>query len=164
MDLLKLVRSMLVGLVLLTLVSSAAMAGNTANQTVTFEVQAINEVAVSGNPAALIVNSATAGSEPVLVSDASTTYDITTNGTNKKITAAINTNMPANVTLTAALAAPTGGTSAGDTTLSTVAANVVTAITQKAETAKTITYKLSATVAAGVVVSDTKTVTLTLTD
>ena len=66
--------------------------------------------------------------------------------------------------LKANLAAPTGGTSAGDVTLSNVAADVVTAITKRAETAKTITYTLSATVAAGVVASAQKTVTLTLTD
>jgi len=149
---------------LLALIGPAALASNTANQTVTFQVSAINEVSVSGNPATLTVSAATAGSEPTEVTDTSTTYNITTNGTNKKLTGAIDTAMPSNVTLKANLAAPTGGTSAGDVSLSATAQNLVTGITQKAESAKAIAYKLGATVAAGVVSSATRTVTLTVTD
>jgi hypothetical protein len=141
-----------------------AVAGSSDSQTVSYEVQAINEIVVSGDPGALAVSTATAGSQPDEVSDASTTYDITTNGTNKKITAVLNTAMPANVTLKVALVAPTGGSSEGDVTLSNVAADVVTGITQKAEGSKTITYKLSALVTAGIVASATKTVTLTIAD
>jgi hypothetical protein len=146
------------------LVTSPAWSGSSATQTVTFEVQAINEITASGNPGALTISTATAGSQPDDATDATTTYNITTNGTTKKITGAVDVNMPANVTLKANLTAPTGGTSAGATTLTTVAADLVTGITQKAETAKTITYTLSATVAAGVVASDTRTVTLTVAD
>jgi hypothetical protein len=141
--------------------SGIAMAGATANQTVTYEIQAINELSASGNPAALIVNAAVAGSAPTLVSDATSTYAITTNQT-RKITGALDTAMPAGVTLTVALAAPTGGTSSGDVTLSDTAADLVTGIATLNESGKTITYKLSATSAAGVVASATKTVTLTI--
>jgi len=149
---------------LLALVGSAALAANTANQTVTFQVSAINEISVSGNPGALTVSTATAGAEPDQVTDASTTYNLTTNGNNKKITGALDTAMPADVTLKVNLAAPTGGTSAGDVTLSATAQNLVTGISKKAEGTKGITYKLSATVAAGVVSQATRTVTLTVTD
>jgi len=146
------------------LFSTAVHGADSDTQTVTYEVQAINEIAVSGDPGALIVSTATAGSEPDEVTDATTTYDITTNGTGKKITGAIDTAMPANTTLKINLAAPTGGTSAGDVALTVVAADLVTGITTLAETAKTITYKFSATVAAGVVASASKTVTLTIAD
>ncbi|MBI1922902.1 hypothetical protein HYR99_01495 [Candidatus Poribacteria bacterium] len=145
-------------------VSVLAMAANTATQTVTFEVQAINEISVSGNPGALTVSVATAGSEPTDATNSTTTYNITSNGTGKKITGAINTAMPSGTSLKVSLAAPTGATSAGTVTLSITAANLVTGITQKAESSKTITYTLSATVSAGVVASASKTVTLTLTD
>ena len=66
-------------------------------------------------------------------------------------------------TLQVNLGAPTGGSSSGDVTLSTTAADLVTGITQRAESGLTVSYTLSATVAAGVVASDTRTVTLTLT-
>ena len=143
--------------------SGMAMAASAATQTVTYEVQAINAIAVSGSPATLTVSAATAGSSPTQVSDATTSYGITTNESSRKITAAINTNMPAGITLTIDLVAPTGGTSAGDVSLSTVAADAVTGISTLAESSKMITYKLSATIAAGVVASASKTVTLTIT-
>jgi hypothetical protein len=148
---------------LLVLACGLTFAANTAQQTVTFEVQAIDEMSVSGNPGALTVSTATAGSEPDDATDNSTTYAVTTNGTNKKITGAINSAMPANTTLQVNLTAPTGGSSAGAVTLTTTAADLVTGITQQAESGLTVTYTLSATVSAGVVASDTRTVTLTLT-
>lgn len=142
-------------------VSGLAMAASTADQTVTYAVSAISEISVSSNPGALTVSAATAGSAPTLVSDASTTYNYTSNQT-RKITAALNTDMPEGLTLTVALATPGTGTSAGDVTLSNVAADVVTGITAVNGSSKTITYKLSATSAAGVVTSANKTVTLSI--
>lgn len=141
-----------------------AVAANTAQQTVTFQVDAIDEVSVSGNPANLVVNTATAGSQPDDDTDNSTSWAVTTNGTNKKMTGGINANMPANVTLEINLVAPTGGSSSGDMSLSTTAADLVTSIPPVAESGLTITYTLSATIAAGIVAQDTRTVTLTLTD
>jgi hypothetical protein len=143
--------------------SGIALASDTATQTVTYEVAAINELSVSAATAALTVSTATAGSAPDAVSDATTTYAITTNETGRKITGAIDTAMPAGVTLTANLAAPTGGTSAGAVTLTATAADLVTGIATLNESAKIITYGLSATSAAGVVPSASKVVTLTIT-
>jgi hypothetical protein len=139
-----------------------AMAAETANQTVTYQVEAINELSVSGNPGALTVNAAVAGSAPTAVSDATSSYAITTNETARKITGAIDTAMPAGVTLTANLAAPAGGSSAGAVALTSTAADLVTGISTLHETAKSITYGLSVTSAAGVVPSATKTVTFTI--
>ena len=147
-------------------VSGKTMAAGTANQTVQFQVTAIDEISVSGDPGALAVTNAAAGSEPTQVSDATTTYNITTNGTSRKITGQITSGgaMPANTTLQLNLAAPTGGTSQGDVTLlDSAASDLVTGISQKAESNLTITYKFGATVAAGVVSSSSRTVTLTLT-
>ena len=165
-DSLKKVMIALVSIVLLLIMAHVSSAANTATQTITFEVTAINEMAVSGNPAAMIINSATAGSAPAAVTDSSTTYDITTNETAKKITGQITTGgiMPSGVTLEANLTAPTGGTSAGYTNLSTTAADLVTSIATLAESTNTIEYRLSATIGAGVVASNTRVVTLTLSD
>lgn len=141
-----------------------AMAANTANQTVNYEVTAIDEISVSGNPGALQVNTATAGSEPTDATDATTSWAVTTNGSGKKMIGSINTVMPPNTTLYVNLTAPAGGTSLGDVTLSTGDADLVTGISTVAESGLTITYTLSATIAAGVIPAAQKTVTLTLTD
>ena len=132
--------------------------------TVTYEITAINALDVSGNPGNLTVSTATAGAQPDAVTDATTTYAITTNGTDKKITAALDTGMPHDTTLTVTLAAPSVGSSAGAVVLSTEAADVVTGITEVVDSGKTITYELDATVAAGIVGSGSKTVTFTITD
>ena len=145
------------------LVSVAFSAGN-GNQAVTFSVSAINEISVSGNPGPLVVSSATPGSQPNEAIDNSTTYSISSNGTNMKITGAIDTAMPSGVTLKIRLAAPTGGSSAGDVPLGISPSDLISGATKIAETGKMITYKLNATVAAGVVVSANKTVTLTITN
>jgi hypothetical protein len=132
------------------------------SQSVTFSVQPINQMAVSGNPGALTINAATVGSGLNSVTDASTTWGITTNQTGTKVTAAIEEAMPAGVTLQVQLAAPAGASSAGSVALGTVASDVVTGITKLDETGKTITYTLSATAAAGVVASASRTVTYTV--
>jgi len=153
-----LVGSMAMGMVGVPL---SVLASNTANQTVTYEVQAINEIAVSGNPDALSVSAAVAGQPPTVVSDNTTHYDYTSNQT-RKITAVLNTIMPTNVTLKINLVAPTGGSGGTDVTLTASAADVVTAIPPVDEATMIITYKLSALSTAGVVTSAQKTVTLTI--
>lgn len=145
-------------------VSSSAFAASSVNQTVTYQVQAINEISVSGNPSALIVNAATAGSQPTAVTDATTTYGITTNGSSKKITGVLNSAMPANTSLKATLTAPTGGTGAGQVTLTASALDLVTGISTVAQSGIGISYEFSATAAAGVIASAQKTVTLTVAD
>lgn len=160
-------KKLIVGLAFLVVLlglTALTMAANTAQQTVTYEVTAINEISVSGDPTNLVVNTATAGSEPTADTDATTTWAVTTNESSKKMTGSIDSNMPANTTLEVNLAAPTGGTGQGDVTLSTTAGDLVTGIATVAESGLTITYTLSATIAAGVVAQAQKTVTLTLTD
>ena len=140
-----------------------AFGAQTGTSLVTFSFQAIDEISVTGAPT-LTINSAVAGQQPQPVIDNSTSkYAISTNGTNKRITASIDTNMPANTTLEIKLGASSVGTSTGYQTLSTTAADVVTGISQVAAGSKTITYRFSATTAAGVLTSSC-TVTLTLTD
>jgi opacity protein-like surface antigen len=148
---------------LLAATSGIALAADNADTTVTYQVTAINEISVSGNPGALVVSTATAGSEPNAVTEA-TTYAITTNGTDKKITGAIDEAMPTNVTLTAELAAPTGGSSAGAVALTASDQALVSGISTLAEDGIGIDLTLSATAAAGVVGSDTRTLTLTIAD
>jgi len=139
----------------------SAASGQTATQTVTFQVDAINQISFSGSPS-LVINTATAGSNPTSAT-AAATWAVTTNQTGAKITASINSAMPAGVTLSADLAAPAGGSSAGFQPLSTTSVDLVTGITKLAQGALSVTYSLSATPAAGVVASTTRTVTYTIT-
>jgi hypothetical protein len=144
-------------------VSGIAMAANTATQTVTFQVDAISQLSVSGDPGALVISSATAGSDPSPATDNTTTYALTTNQSSQKIVGSIDSAMPSGVTLKVTLGAPTGGSSAGAVSLTASDQDLVTGISQVAESGKTIGYELDATVGAGVVSSDTRTVTFTLT-
>jgi hypothetical protein len=144
------------------LLQGNAFGAQTGTASVTFSFQAIDEISVTGAPT-LTINSAIAGQQPQPVVNTTSTYSISTNGTNRKITASINNKMPAYTTLEIQLAAPGSGTSTGYTTLSTTAANVVTGISQVAAPNQMITYRFSATTSAGVL-TNSCTVTLTLTD
>lgn len=141
--------------------AASSAAAQTANQTITFQVDAINQIAFAGSPS-LVINTATAGSNPSSVTTGAT-WAVTTNQTGAKITASIGSNMPAGLTLAVDLAAPAGASSAGSQALSTIAVDLVTSITRLAQGALAATYSLSATPAAGVVSSTTRTVTYTIT-
>ncbi len=144
---------------------SAVHAQASDDQIVTFTVEAINELVVSGAPS-MTISTATAGNQPD--ADNSTgvaTYAITTNETGQRIRASINSAMPTGLTLKITLAAPAAsGSSAGAVTLSTSPADVVTAISNVAESGLAITYSLEATVFAAVPETPhERTVTLTIT-
>ena len=144
------------------LVASAGTAfAQTATQTVTFQVDAINQIAVTGTPS-LRITTASAGSAPTTVT-ASGTWAVTTNQTNAKITASIPTAMPSGLTLSADLGAPAGATGAGSKALGTTAVDLVTGITKLNATGLTLNYTLDATPTAGVVTSATRVVTFTIT-
>lgn len=150
-------------LITATLLGTASVraAAQAASQSVSFQVDAINQIAFTGSPS-LVVNTAAAGAEPGSAT-ATAVWAVTTNQMNAKVTASINAAMPAGVTLTVALGSPTGATSAGAQALGTTAVDVVTGITQVAQSALGATYTLTATAAAGVVPSATRTVTFTIT-
>lgn len=131
--------------------------------TVTYEVAAINQFALSANPAKLMVSTAVAGSAPTPATDSGTTWAITTNEDNRNVTAQIGAALPTGLTLEVTLAKPAGtSASAGAVALSTTAANVVTGLSKVQESGMGVTYKLSATTAAGKVAEQTATVTYTI--
>ena len=133
----------------------------TATQTVTFAVNAVNRISVSG-PASLTINSATAGSQPDDAISSGLTWAVTTNGSNMKVTGSLASAMPAGVTLSADLAAPSSGSSAGYVSLGTSAADLVTGMTKVAQSGMSLALKLSTTVSAGTVSSTTNTITYTV--
>ena len=150
-------------LALLTITLAGSASAQTANQSVTVAINAINQIAFTGSPS-LTITTAAAGSDPTSVSDASASWAVTTNQTGAKITGSIASALPAGVTLSVALTAPSGGsTSAGSQALSTTAVDLVTGLTKLAQGGLGVTYTLGATAAAGVVASTSRVVTYTIT-
>jgi hypothetical protein len=147
------------------LIGTITYANNADVITINYEVTAINELEITDASVTLTVDAATAGQEPDQATDA-TTYDITTNAAlnSKKITGILSTAMPAGLTLQADVTAPTGGASAGFTTLTDSAVDLVNTIEMVAEAGIAIDFTLDALVSAGVVESAAKVLTLTLTD
>ena len=143
------------------LVIAAAASASAQTQTVTFQVDAINMIAVTGSPS-LTINTATAGGAPTSATSTGNTWAVTTNQSNAKVSASIASNMPAGLTLSASMVAPAGATSAGLQPLTTVAVDLVTVLTKQAATGLALSYQLDATAAAGVVASSTRLVTFTV--
>ena len=150
----------LAGLALLTTASTASAQ---VTQDVTIAVNAISQIAVTGGAQSLTISTATAGS-PLTNASATVSWAVTTNQLNQKVSASVDQALPAGVTLSVQLEAPTaGGLSTGPNPLSTTAADLVTGISTLAESGLDLTYTLAATLAAGTVASTTRTVTYTIT-
>jgi len=111
----------------------------------------------------MTISTAVAGLQPTGVSNSATTYSTANvkSSQPQKITARLSANMPAGVTLTVSLAVNASATSVGAVSLDVTARNVVINITAN-QTSQTITYQLSALVSAGVIASQTRTVTFTI--
>ena len=115
----------------------AAFAGNPTRQIVQLQVAPINEFAVSGDPQDFLVRVGDAAL------NTSTTYAITTNMDKRKITAALDAEMPSGVTLEINLTPPPGASSAGFRPLSPSAQDLVTGISRKAAGGLPINYKIT---------------------
>lgn len=139
--------------------------GSTASQAVTLEVQPVTKLSVSGNPGALIISDAAAGISQMSVQDNSTSYNMTSNLDAVKIVASIDNPMPAGTQLLVNIAS-TKGASAGlvDISTATSAVNVVTGINKGTELGQSISYVFAASADVGGIPSQTRTITLTLTN
>jgi hypothetical protein len=147
---------------LLVLAAAASAAAQSATQTVTWQIDAVNQVAVTGTPT-LDILAAVAGNAPTSVTSSGNAWAVTTNQSTAKITASLGSAMPTGVTLSANLGAPAGATSVGFVALSTTAADIVTGITKLNASGLVLSYQLDATAAAGVITSTTRVVTYTIT-
>jgi hypothetical protein len=119
---------------------------------------------VAGPPASILVSTAIAGNEPATVTRAST-YTLRVKPVDgvKHITAQIDAAMPAFTTLSLNMAAPSTGTSQGTKNLTTVAQNMVNSISGiNPSESPVLTYVFTATVAAGVIASQSRIVTFTM--
>ncbi len=153
-------------LVVLSVLVFQVAFSQTANQLVTIEVKTVNKINISGPVSLTIDNAIPGGAGLQPVSNNSTSYNLTHNGSaTGKITASINSGLPTGIKLELTLAS-TLGTSKGiqDISNATVALDVVDGINKGKDAAQMITYNFSATPEAGVFASTVKTITLTVSD
>jgi hypothetical protein len=116
-------------------------------QSVSFAVNAINQISFTGSPSLTIATLPTGGGSTT-ATDATSTWAITSNQTGSKVTGSLSAAMPSNLTLAVQLGAPTGATSTGMTTLTTAPVDLVTGISNAASSGLAVTYHLTATAAA----------------
>jgi hypothetical protein len=158
--------TVLLALVVLTTFAFQSAFAQTAAQTVTLEVKAVNKISVSG-PVSLLIDDAVPGAAGLIaVSNNISTYSLTHNGSlTGKVTASINSALPTGIKLELTLAS-TLGTSLTNQDISnaTTAIDVVNAIGKGKDAAQMITYNFSATPEAGTLASVAKVVTLTVTN
>ncbi|UHD14939.1 hypothetical protein [Thiocapsa bogorovii] len=152
------------------LVTGAAYAldANQAEQTVGYEVEGYGVISVSANVTGLTISAPLVpGDAPADATDTGKTYSYSTNKTDQVITAQLNEIMETGLALKLTLGTPTGddaaGTSGGEQTLDNVTAKtLVTGVAGNGS--GSIAYTLSATTAAAVGATLSKTVTFTITD
>ena len=160
----------ILAVLVLSLVFTQSVFTQTDNQTVTFAVDPVSKLSVSGNPGALTITTGTAGTDALTpVSVGGTTYSITHNSiSDLKITGQIKASegdMPTGTTLKVNLVGASGGKSTGAQILTSGSpVDLVTGIAMGADAGKSITYTLEANASAGVINSATRTVILTLTN
>jgi hypothetical protein len=153
-------RTMIMSAVLV-IAAAASASAQTTTQDLTINIQAISQISVAGGAHTLTINSATAGNAP---DDATwtTSWAITTNESDMKVTASIGAAMPSGTTLLVNLTNPTGASSAGAVSLDGSAKDLVTGISTLNEASLPLTYTVQATSLAGVQTIN-KTVTYTVT-
>jgi len=152
-------------LLLIVAVSVPVFAQATATQFLTLEVKAVNKIAVTGNPQPLVISDMPAGVDVAEVSDYSTKYSVTTNMENMKIVASINNALPSGTQLMVGLGSQKGSTvGMVDVSNAVTPVSVVSGIQRGSDADQSIGYVFKAFATAGVMASDSRVVTLTITD
>ena len=160
----KLLMGAVLSLGLLVLHSGVASAQTSDTATVTYEVQAVTLLDLTGS-ASVTIDSGTVGVSLTDDEDTSgVTYAITNNaGTDsKKLVGSLSAVPTSPTTLSVNVSAPSGATSVGYLELTTSAQDLVTGIDNLAATGVGIAFKLHSTVDAGIVSSTNTTFTLTI--
>lgn len=139
--------------------------GSSVVQTLTVEVKPVTKIAVSGNPGALFITDANAGSDVLSVSDNNSKYSMMTNLDNMKIVASINSPMPTGTRLMVKLES-SKGLSNGFVDVSNAMSpvDVVSGLGKGSDLDQAITYTFAANASVGQINADARVVTLTLTD
>ncbi len=128
-------------------------------QSIVFSVPPCNQVGNIGGPSPVFSDLRGLGA-----SRCSNTYDVFTNGENKKIIGFLDANMPKHTCLEVYLAPPSGARTMGPKMLSTVPVDLVIEISRVSETGLALIYNFETSPGVGVIESDTRVVTFTMTD
>lgn len=148
---------------LLTLTASTASA-QSASQDVTVVVPEVESLSVSSSALTLTFLAPEVGGSFADVTNATSTYSLTVNTAGNKITGVLDAAYATGITLAVSLAAPSGGASAGSTTLGTAAVDLVTGVSNVNASGLGITYTASADATAlPNAAGETQTVTFTIT-
>lgn len=131
----------------LVLFAVMVFAADNDNHQVTVTVNAINELAVTGGDITLTISTATPGSNPDAATDATCGLQWTTTEASKKITV-VTDQAAANYTLKVQATSVSGGTSAGQITITNSAQDLVTGVATTTGNC-TLSYEASATAAQG---------------
>jgi len=142
-----------------------AQTSSSVSQSVTVEVRPLTQIAVSGNPGPLFVTDMGSGSDALTASDNSTKYSMLTNLENMKIVASINGPMPEGTKLMVKLETSAGFSNGFvDVSNASSPVDVVTGISKGSDRDQSITYAFAADPSVTQVNSDSRVVTLTLTN
>jgi hypothetical protein len=142
-----------------------AQDGTSVTQRLTIEVKPITKIGVTGDPGSLLIMDATRSSDVQVVSDKSSKYSMLTNLDNMKIVASINNPMPSGTKLMLQLES-SRGLSDGlvDVSNAMSPVEVVKALGKGSDLNQTITYTFAADASVGQINSDSRVITLTLTN
>jgi hypothetical protein len=148
---------------LLIFISLPCHTSESGTLTIYYAVMAIDEIDVNASTVELNVQTAPAGSDfvPVMFE---TSYNLTTNcpSNSKKISASIDSDMPDSIKLEVNAIAPQGASSLGYRELSAISSDLVEGIDATASASIPLTFKLTASLSAGNVISGSRTVTITI--
>ena len=126
------------------LVSGRVLEAQVATQTVTFSVVSSSRAAIASVAAPMTVRMASASRPLSSASVAGSSYAITTNESNQKISASLNEALPSGLSLAVSLSPPAGASSRGATKLGATAADVVTGISAASFSSLPLVYTLTA--------------------
>ncbi len=162
------VKTISIIVIMIVVASAGLMAqgrGNSATQSVTLEVKPIAKISVAGYLTPLIINDALPGSGLASVSDENTKYSLVTNIDNMKIVASINDRMPTGTKLMIKLTSSKAA-SAGLVDLSNALTpvDVVRGIKKGSDVGQSISYTFAANAEVDDIPSQSRTITLTLTN
>jgi len=143
-----------------------AQAGSTATQTISLEIRSIAALEVSGDPEPMRITTGTAGLDPLIpFEERSTSYRLTTNATNMKLSVAINEPVPSGTRLFVEMEAASG-TSAGKIEISNAISplDAVTGISKGWADGQSIVYTFEADANRAALSPQSRTVILPLTN
>jgi len=122
------------------LTSSLAMAGNVAQQVVTYRVDPINEISINRASNSLVIEI----DKDLQKTEGSAVWAVTTNETDKRVIGSLDADMPPGVQLVLQLEGPQGAVSKGSVSASSSPQDLVTHISTVAQGDLKIRYRVVA--------------------